>query len=418
MNTKTNQSTWRLPSILSQDQSIQEYTIETATADSDHDGELDDRLETKPKFVRNKETDKTDIKYEQVETSLPNPIPEDNEDSDSTESEEANAINIQNKSKYEPIRTSPRNEHGAILQPVSIASSQSLDLSSQRPTSPLLLHSSDTVWHHIIPYTNKIMCCRKGKLDRNKVDKLIAIIFSKCYLAILIISTLLYCCWILSGANHQVISSVIYWWFFIEGTMLLFAANFRMFRTFLCDFTFWFKVLTLTFGVILRRLVFDGSDGYLSSSWHMFSGISFIFSYFVASQIVAALKAYHWPVYLSAIFILLFCVLNIVQIWRLYESGNDHLVTLMGHNISARNVALSAYTYATIFYLQQLFLDTYYRDYLEQMVKLEWDTHHQQISSISSDFQMKKVDKSQMRLLRISSDRNDHEIHTINKSEE
>ena len=181
-----------------------------------------------------------------------------------------------------------------------------------------------------------------------------------------------------------------------------------MFKEFLCNFNFWYKILSLTIGVISRQLVFDGPDRFLSSPWHMFSGISFIISYFVASQIVAGLKAYYWPIYLSVIFIVFSCVLNCVQIWQIYQSDYEYTVEFLGRYISLRDTAMSAYSNATIFYLKQLWMDTYYGQNMPQMVKLEWvidKTSHDLFYSGRYNFE-KALSKSPMKSLGILPNKN------------
>eukprot|EP00483_Globobulimina_turgida_P012733 UN12756 len=199
------------------------------------------------------------------------------------------------------------------LSSASLNSSKSLELSTQRELLfPLELHTLDTVWHHLIPFIHNTLS--KRIMEKTAVDNFIHFIYGKYNLCSLILSSLLYIIWILSGAYefNQILTSAVYWWFIIEVTLLLYTANFRMFKDFLFNFTFWFKIISITVGVISRQLVFDGTDRFLASGWHFFSGISFIISYFVASQIVAGLKAYYWPIQLTILFLILINVLNIV----------------------------------------------------------------------------------------------------------
>ena len=124
-------------------------------------------------------------------------------------------------------------------------------------------------------------------------------------------------------------------------------------------------MLSVAVGVISKQLILHGNE-------YIFSGLSFILSYVIAAVIVAGLKAYHWPVYYSVSLIVLACVMNIVQIWQISKSDYEYTVDLMEHHISFRNTAIAAYVNATIFYLQQLFTDTYYKNCMPQMVEMEW----------------------------------------------
>eukprot|EP01084_Bolivina_argentea_P207692 354322_1 len=265
------------------------------------------------------------------------------------------------------------------LAPLSLNTTKCLELSTQRGLlAPLELHTLDTCWHHLIPfvYNNlcKLICKNEKQLNKTKIDKLIKFIYNKYHLCCLVSSTVLYISWLLSGAynyNHK-LTAAVYWWFIIESMLLLYTANYRMFKLFIHDFTYWYKIISVTIGVISRMLVFDGKGRFLTDGWHMFSGISFIITYIVANQIIAGLKAYHWPFKYTVIFILFFCILNGVQVWQIYSSSLEFNVHFLGHTISLRNVAMSAYTNATIFYLQQLFMDSVYRNQTKQFMTLEW----------------------------------------------
>ena len=267
------------------------------------------------------------------------------------------------------------------LSPLSENTTKSLELSAQRGLlAPLELHTLDTVWHHLIPFAHKHLCaviCRndnKQPIHKTKIDKLIRFIYNKYHLCSLVCSTILYISWLLSGLynwNHR-LTACVYWWFIIETTLLLYTANYRMFKEFIYDFTYWYKIISVTFGVISRMLVFDGTGRFLTDGWHMFSGISFIMTYFVANQVISGLKAYHWPFKFTVLFIVLFCILNGVQVWQIYSSQREFIVHFLGHTISLRNAAMSAYTNATIFYLQQLFMDAVYRNQMPQKMSLKW----------------------------------------------
>jgi len=264
------------------------------------------------------------------------------------------------------------------LEDIGSASSRSLELSSQRDLlAAIELHTLDTVWHYLIPLTQNMLCariCRTKKLKKTAVDGFIRFIYHKCHLCALATSTTLYVVWVLSSAyelNH-IGTTFVYWWFILELTALLYTANCRMFKEFLFDFTFWYKTISITIGVLCRQLVIDGTSRFTASPWHMISGISFILSYFVASQVVAGLKAFHWPYYLTLIFILLTTVLNAVQIWQIYKSDHDFELQLLGHTMSLRSVAMSSLGNATVFFLQQLFKDTFHRNTMLQRVRMQW----------------------------------------------
>ena len=237
VNLKTNESKWELPELEEHHQESSDY--------SDADDNDEDMMEMD--IPSNDDIFNTTASTPEVETE-----------------HRSNIISIRiEASDPEIIHETKEEDHQSYLSPVmssiSLNSSKSLELSSQRDLlMPLELHTLDTVWHHLIPFVYRwffLLICDKKKMDKTKIDKLIKFIYSKCHLSFLTLSALLYIFWILSGAynyNH-ILTSMVYWWFIIESILLLYTANFRMFKEFLCSFMFWFKVISITIGVISRN---------------------------------------------------------------------------------------------------------------------------------------------------------------------
>ena len=276
-------------------------------------------------------------------------------------------------------------------------------------TAELELHARDTLYHHLFA-----CCCNsrhKGEEYERKLFTKIdhftdKYIYSWANVLLTILSVLVMFTWILSGLYNldHGLTSFVYFWFSTHQILLFFTANYRMFKLFLFSFAFWYKLTNILVAVVARQLCINGTERFTHSLLHGLSSVLVIIVFLTSNAVVAMIKAYHWPtleincklkcctcnmnqkgremnckfnlnVYLKCLFVISLFVLSGVQIFVLFFSEYDYIVSMFGYTLSLRTVSISAFNSAVLWYLQQAYYDFFYPSMVMTTVGYHWSNN-------------------------------------------